>query len=477
MQNQFKISGYHYKELRAHLFPGDGKEAIAIALCGRAGYGKKNEIMLVHRLLLIPHDECVRDHDRIEWPTERVTDLLMEAMQKDMAVVKVHSHPGGYPQFSGIDDVSDSEFFSSVYGWVDGDRPHASVVMLPDGSLFGRIINADLSFEVISRLTVADDNIQWWPRSTKTAHPDEAASRTRQIFGDGTYDLLREMKVGVVGCSGTGSVMIEQLVRSHVGHLVLVDPDHVEKKNLNRILNSRLVDAENQRYKVDLFRQVIDDIGLGTKVSVHADNLYESPEAILELSSCDVVIGCMDSAEGRDLLNKLSTFYLIPYIDMGIAITSNGKGGIDKIEGSVHYIQPGKSSLLTRKVYSMDDVKAESLKRKDAKLYQDLVDQGKKTGFKYVKDVDVDRPAVITVNMQIAATAANECLNRIHHYKMSAIDHTARIGIDVTDNFVVPEKESDFEIDRYLLKRVGRGNTTPLLETMELTSRRMVAKN
>ena len=46
------------------------------------------------------------------------------------------------------------------------------------------------------------------------------------------------MSIAVVGCSGTGSPVIEQLARLGVGRLVLVDPDRVEEKNLNRIVNA-----------------------------------------------------------------------------------------------------------------------------------------------------------------------------------------------------------------------------------------------
>ena len=53
MQNELKISGIHYQALRDHLFPGDGKEAVAIACCGRNTFDNKN-FLLVHKLTLIP---------------------------------------------------------------------------------------------------------------------------------------------------------------------------------------------------------------------------------------------------------------------------------------------------------------------------------------------------------------------------------------------------------------------------------------
>lgn len=468
MQYKLKMAGVHFEEVRRHLFPGDGKEAIAIALCGRSTY-EDVATLLVHKVLLIPHTDCDRRADFIQWPTEPVVPLLTEAMNKGMAILKIHSHPGWYDQFSMIDDVSDTEFFESVYGWMDNDLPHGSAVMLPDGSMFGRAILPDLSFETLNKISVAGDQIVSWPKP-QFEHVDDAGVRTAQLFGEGTYTALRHIKVGVIGCSGTGSPAIEQLYRYQVGTLVIVDPKVVEDRNLNRIINSRKQHADVRVFKVDLMKEVIEQTGLGTEVIPIAENLYDSPRALKELSSCDVVIGGMDTAEGRDLVSRLSSFYLVPCIDMGISIDSDGKGGINKIEGSVHYIQPGKSTLLSRGVYSMDEVVAESLLRRNPEEYRRLIDEGRRTGHKYIQDVQVDRPAVIGINMQIAAIAINELLNRIHPYKISSLAQTAKIAVDVTDNFMVPENESEFPVDNFALKQVGRGDVEPLLDCVELSA-------
>ena len=73
---------------------------------------------------------------------------------------------------------------------------------------------------------------------------DETQQRTIQAFGEGTIKLLSSMKIGVVGVSGTGSPMVEMLYRTGVGKLVLIDPDKLELKNINRILNSSTKNAK-----------------------------------------------------------------------------------------------------------------------------------------------------------------------------------------------------------------------------------------
>jgi molybdopterin/thiamine biosynthesis adenylyltransferase len=468
MQYALRFAGTHFEEVRQHLYPGDNKEAIALALCGRFNDGRVT-MLLAHKVLLIPHDECDRREDFIEWPTERAVPFLVEAMNKGFGILKIHSHPGWYDSFSGIDDRSDKDFFSSVYGWTNSDLPHGSAVMLPDGSIFGRMIMPDLSFVPMSKISVAGDQILIWPQSSSTKI-DEYGRRTAQLFGDGTYEMLKTLRIGVLGASGTGSIILEQLYRYNVGELVPVDDKPVELRNLNRILNSRMGHALDKEYKVHMIAQAIAETGMDTKVTPFQYNAYDSPEAVKTLATCDVIIGAMDTAEGRHLMNRLSTYYLVPCIDMGISIDSDKKGGIDKIEGSVHYIQPGKSSLLTRGVYSLDQVVAESIFRKNPEEYKRLQLEGQRNGHKYIKDLDVDRPAVISINMQIAAIAMNELLNRLHPYKFRALSDTAKLAIDVTADFIIPEKESDFAVDEQLAKKVGRGDTKILLDLMDFAN-------
>lgn len=257
--------------------------------------------------------------------------------------------------------------------------------------------------------------------------------------------------------------MIEQLVRLGVGNLVLVDPDIVEHKNLNRILNTTKTDAESRKPKVKAIAEAIDEIGLGTTVSYFQANLYDDIVLLRALIGCDVIFGCMDSVDGRYLLNQLCSFYLIPYFDLGVKLEADGKGGIEKICGSVHYLQPGKSSLVSRGVYTMEDVRAAGQFRKNRDEFENLRKNA------YIKNVNVNSPAVISVNMNIASHAVNEFLNRIHPFKAEHNRHYALSTVDITEGYIVNVSEDELEQDNYLRKKIGRGDTTPFIEMPELT--------
>jgi hypothetical protein len=212
----------------------------------------------------------------------------------------------------------------------------------------------------------------------------------------------------VVGCSGTGSIVIEQLARLGIGKLILIDADTVEEKNLNRILNATRADIGKP--KVEVLAAAIRNIGFGTKVVPFQSNL-SSREAILAVTECDVAFGCVDSIEGRHLLNRVSTFYTLQYFDVGVRLQADGHGGIDEIAGAVHYLQPGRSSLLSRGVYTLKELEAEEMKRSNPVLYEVQCQQG------YLQGVNEQRPAVISVNMLFSSLCVNEFLARLHPYR------------------------------------------------------------
>jgi hypothetical protein len=458
MKYTLRMTDAHHSALRSHLFPGDGKEVVALLLCGRRN-GVDRHVLTVKKVIPIPHDVCDRRPDRVTWPTEFVDPLLGEAYGRGYAIVKVHCHGIDYRRFSTTDDESDRLLFSAVTSLLNDELPHASVIMLPDGELFGRMLGEDgaVVAPLASVMAVGDDLRIWTERRLSA---ESFAVRHAQAFGGGTTEILRTLSVAVVGCSGTGSVVVEQLARLGVGRLVLVDPDVVEEKNLNRILNSEKEDAYLGKPKVHVLACAIARMGLGQEVIPLQKNLL-TPEAVGAVAECDVVFGCMDGVEGRHVLNRLATFYLMPYFDVGVRLDADGVGGIDRIAGAVHYLQPGLSSLLSRGVYDMKRVDAEAMRRTDPEMYRRLVKEG------YLRGVDEDRPAVVSVNTFFAALVVNEFLARLHPYRNQPNDRYAWVGINLSEMQFYREGET--APCQILQRHVGKGDVVPLLERPSLS--------
>lgn len=462
--NRLKISGEHYKKLQKHLFPGDDKEAVALALCGRSIY-EGNHTLCVQEILLIPYELCFeRRGDFVHWPTDLINPLLEKSLGKKLAIVKIHSHPGVseeglfYEHFSEIDNESDNLLFKSIHAWLDDDLPHASCIMLPDKRIFGRFFNVKLETEKIHQVSVIGSNIEIWNYSDDSNQMNEDAQiRNMQTFGEKTIRTLNKLKIGVVGCSGTGSPTIEQLKRLGVGELVLIDPDFVDFLNLNRILGSTIEDAKSKEKKVNIMKRSINEVGLGTKVTSYCSHILTN-ETVKALAECDILFGCVDGAEGRHVLNLISSYYIIPLFDMGVKLDADGQGGINGIYGSVHYIQPNGSSLLSRGQYNIEALKSEGIKRTNNEEFERN---------KYLAEVIKSSPAVISINMQVSAIAINDFLARIHPYRNISNEDIDAVRVLFSDCSTYPEilNETCPVFNNY----VGKGDVDPLIGNLELS--------
>lgn len=61
-------------------------------------------------------------------------------------------------------------------------------------------------------------------------------NRTENLIGKGALEKLATSTIIVFGCGGVGSYVIESLVRSGVGNIIVVDKDVVDITNINRQL-------------------------------------------------------------------------------------------------------------------------------------------------------------------------------------------------------------------------------------------------
>lgn len=454
----FRITAQQRCELVGHLFKPDGCESVALVLCGVRRSGER-VVLTAHEISKIPDDRCsLRSSDAVRWPTELAIPLMTTAIRRGMALLKIHSHPGGYDQFSVADDTSDRVLAAAMRGFSDDAVLFASAFMLRSGSIRLRLFADQAAPSDCDRVAVIGDRLEIADAETRSDELllDEATLRTRQAFGVGTTSLLRRLTIGVVGCSGTGSWVVEMLARLGVGKLVLVDPDKVERKNLNRIVNTTAEDAASRQPKTAVLKRAIAGMGMDTHVNAFETDL-DDRAAVLALAECDLLFGCVDSADGRDALNKIATFYLIPLIDVGVRVDADGEGGVAKITAAVHYLIPGGSTLLTRGVITAKQVSDHALWRTDRDRYESLKAEG------YVHGVAVDSPAVISINGFAASHAVNEMLARLHPFRTDGDEEFRHQTFSLTEGTWLRIAD-DRGPCAYLAKKVGRGDCRPLIE-------------
>jgi hypothetical protein len=314
-------------------------------------------------------------------------------------------------------------------------------------------------FHPLDQILIADDDIEIFSPNLH-GHLPAHAERHAQLFGDRTTNILRLLAVGVVGCSGTGSFVIEMLARLGVRQVVLVDPDRVEYRNLNRIVGTTAADAATNRLKVEVLGEHVARMGLDTRVQVVRHELG-SVQAIRALAGCDVLFGCMDSHDGRRMLNRLACFYVLPYFDCGVGLKADGAGGIDEVSVGSHYIQPGRSTLLGRGAIRQERADAEAMARREPQRFRALHAE------KYIEGVQVDSPAVVSVNAMAAALVVNEFLARVHPFRLDHNSQYAAVRFNVAGMYLDAERETS---ERPLGRALGRGDVEPLLDLPELST-------
>ncbi len=374
-----------------HLFPGDGLEAAAILVCARTPGPRVR--LLARKLLPVPYDQCDRQSDYLRWPGTAIEEAIELAEGESLSLVLLHSHPGGLFAFSRLDDASDRITMPGLFQAIDA--VHGSAIMVPSGAMLGRIYQSDLSSKTVDFVAVPGQDLKWWWGDGKYAQrPLAFTSQTTAELG-----LLR---AGVIGVSGTGSIVAEQAARLGFGEVLLIDFDHIEPRNLNRILNSTLDDAKEKRSKVEVFTRAIDSYrGKGVAVPHHGSIMER--DAVLAASQCDVLFCCVDTHDARQLADLAGAAFLIPLFEVGVTIPTGlddqGMSRIIDVRARIDYVRPGGPTLQDRGVYSQETLRAEQLRRHDPAAHAAELGAG------YIKGTIEQAPSVVTLNMRFDGNA------------------------------------------------------------------------
>jgi proteasome lid subunit RPN8/RPN11 len=443
--------------LREHLFPGDGLETAAILVCTR--FEGEHLKLLTKHLILVPYDECTeRDANYITWPGSYLEQGIDLAEDESLSIILVHSHPGGYFAFSEVDDQSDAKTIPSLYQGVEA--LHGSAIMVPGGAVRGRLYDQHMNCTPIALVTVPGDDINyWWESSPLTRKPPVA-------FTSGMTANLSRLSAAVIGVSGTGSIVAEALARLGFGEVILIDYDQIEEKNLNRILNSTLADAQAGRPKVEMFAEAINR-QRDTPFARPINASIETREAVLAAAGADVIFSCVDTLQARMVADLIATSFLIPLFDVGVKIPtrsdSYGDRAIADVVGRIDYVKPGGSSLGDRGVHTPEKLQAEYLYRVDRQAHQDQIERG------YIRGMQEEAPAVITLNMRAASACVSEFIARAFPFREEENYRYART------TFTLSGCEEEYYTEKSFpaspKPRLAEGGKEPLLGLPDLSAR------
>ena len=333
----------------------------------------------------------------------------LDAAEADQSVpIWLHTHPGNdtSPRPSKHDEIVDEEL-SDLFRLRSGSPLYGAVVVAQTGGrlCFTGHIESAHSRADIDRLWVTGRRFalaQNWLHETPP--PPDQFDRNIRAFGGEIQKVLSDLHVAVIGGGGTGSAVIEQLVRLGVRHLHLLDPDTLTASNLTRVYGSFPEDIGKP--KVDVLAAHVGRIAPDAEVIATQDKITMEATAKLLLDA-DVIFGCTDDNAGRLVLSRVASYLLTPVIDCGVLLSSGGGGQIDGIYGRVTMLVPGAACLVCRNRIDLQRAAAEVLAPEE---HRRLAGEG------YAPALAGVEPAVVAFTTQVAAAAVSELLERLIQY-------------------------------------------------------------
>ena len=411
------ISESQYAQLHAHLFPGDRDEHGAVIL---AGIQRRSDgsLRLLARQLALAEDGVDYVPGRRGYRMLRAEFLqpyALQARDESLAYIAIHNHPGRGPVGFSADDLASQQRGYPALLMLTG-RPVGALVFSEDHVAGNLYLEARRAHTLRGCTVVGRNRMELVQASHVHWKDDPTRYRQALLLGERGLSLLRQLRVGVVGAGGVGSIVVELLARLGVGTIVVADPERVEVSNLSRLIAARRRDAmaalTNPRRPAWLQR--VGERLSRRKVAVAKRNArcadpsgsfigipgdITEPDVAAAFTECDFIFLAADSMQARLVFNALVHQYLIPGVQMGSKAPVDRKtGAVGEVFSVCRPVTPDRGCLLCNELIPA------------WKLQEEVHTPAEHRAQRYLDDEDVAEPSVITLNAITAAHAANDFL-------------------------------------------------------------------
>jgi molybdopterin/thiamine biosynthesis adenylyltransferase len=414
--------------------------------------------LLAREVLWVPPSQYAHQSSHaLSIRSEGYVHALARAEETGTVPIWFHTHPGfdSDPRASSHDHVVDAQI-AEVFRLRSGSPYYGSLIAAPQkvGFSFTGFLEHDTgSRHVLERLWIIGERFRLvfhFGRENTGLSPQ--FDRNVRAFGPAVQQTLAALRIGIVGCGGTGSGVAEQLARLGARRLTLVDPDVLTESNVTRVYGShpQLVGLP----KVKIVKDHLEEIAPDALVDV-AQGMITSRTAASTLLECDLIFGCTDDNAGRLVLSRFSSYFLTPVIDCGVLLTSGPAGTLSGIDARVTTLVPGQACLVCRNRIDLARAGSELLTPGERAR---RVDEG------YAPALEGIEPAVVTYTTTVAALAVAELLERLIGFGPEPRPSEVLFrGHDreLSTNVSLPRQGHYCDV---AMGKVGLGLTEPLLE-------------
>jgi molybdopterin/thiamine biosynthesis adenylyltransferase len=360
------------------------------------------DVLLAREWIPVPETELSRNTDGsvLAWSAAFNSSVLQRAIDLGASPVLVHSHGTRRPAFSDDDRAKEAPLFGAFSRLLDAIP--TGTLLLGQGDAAGSFWNHGRNELRFGRLVIVGETIDVWSSAqTQTGRPERSPRgrlvRQSGAIGPGSDAALASTRVAVLGVSGGGSHVIQQLAHQGVGTLLPVDDQLVEESNLGRLVGASEHDVDVS-HKTQVARRVATGIDASiTVVEVRAR--FPSSEAIATLKAADIIVGCVDTFQAREAINAFCRRYLIPLVDVGLTLRSR-RELLVLADGQVIVSLPGRPCM---RCWFLSDAVLDKERREHPPGYDRNPDAP-------------GEPQVVSMNGVLASEASNCVLDLITGY-------------------------------------------------------------
>jgi tRNA A37 threonylcarbamoyladenosine dehydratase len=407
-----------FGDLFRHLFPGDGDEHGAVIAAGMVETDRGTRLLA--RQLFVAQDgvDYVPGQRGYRALTAKfVAEVSDYCARENLCYLAVHNHGGKDAVEFSADDIASHERGYPALLDITRGGPVGALVFAPN-AVAGDIWTSRGRFAV-DRLTVVGPRVyNLFPNPpARPLHADPIYDRHARLFGDVGQRALRQLKVGIIGLGGGGSLVNEWLAKLGIGHIVAIDFDRVEPSNLPRIVAATWWDAmlpfARSRWtwvrrlaarfstpKVRVARRGARAASPSIRYDAVIGNVLDEPTARL-LTDTDFLVLASDTVQSRHMFNALIHQYLIPGVQIGAKVTvDRATRRVMDVFTTSRPVLPGsgRGCLLCHELVPAGRLREEALSVEE-RLAQ-----------RYVDDPEVAEPSVISLNVMSAAPAVNDLM-------------------------------------------------------------------
>lgn len=429
----------------------------------RPSRGASRVTVLLNEILWPNPGEVVATPKRLEISADYITRVLDAAIGAGpmVGVCLIHTHPKsefgeGVAEFSARDDWYEKRLFPT-FTVGRSESICASVVLGSVGDVDARIwwqSKSSISAQQANAIRVVGPELTFIEtrNSHWIDHPDpDVMDRSTRLWGKEGRKRLQNVRVGVVGAGGTGSLSIVALATMGVGQLLAWDKDIVKKENRHR--TAGITKAYIGRPKVNALMAHAKSVATADPFSMRVYADWATTTAGLQrLKDCDLIFCCVDRFAPRVALNDLAYVHLIPTIDMASWMHSDAQKKVDALMTHAHVWSPGVPCAWCRETITSN------ILTREAQGSQRGIEKRVPYGLT-LDQTDGVEPSVLPLNMLGVSLALME-------FMQVALRIATRTPNDL--KFFLPEWELD-ESDRVQRKDCDCVQNSAAGETVEIS--------